>query len=334
MHGFVLREIDPVLFTVGPAGICFYGLAYVIGFLGIHLWMTRARERLGWSRAEVWDLSVCLALGVLVCGRAVELLVYEREYFALHPGQILSWWRGGMASHGVLLGAILGIYAFSRLRRRSFLEALDELVIPGALFLGFARVANFLNGDIPGTITDVPWAVKVPALEGFRHPVTLYDGLKNLALVPLLLHVRRWPLRRPGTVAGHFILWYGLLRFFVDFFRDYVTVYLGLGAGQWFNLLMAAAGLAMIAWCAKRMPAPSDDEGRRPEQPDGRLVPLAALVAALWAFTLLIPSSWATGVREWYCARQRATSSASSPENGQSQPRSPRPAGTAPTWES
>jgi phosphatidylglycerol:prolipoprotein diacylglycerol transferase len=235
-----------------------------------------------------------------------------------------------MASHGVLLGGILAIWAFSRLRRRSFLTVLDEMVIPGALFLGFARVANFLNGDIPGTITSVPWAVKLPALEGFRHPVTLYDGLKNLALVPLLLHVRRWPLRRPGTVAGHFIFWYGLLRFFVDFFRDYVTVYLGLGAGQWFNLLMAAAGLAMIVWCSRRMPTPSGGEGRRAEKPAGRLAPRAALLAALWAFTLLIPSSWAIGVREWYCQRRSAPPPEASSGQARSQSFPPGMAKAAP----
>lgn len=116
--------------------------------------------------------------------------------------------------------------------------------------MGIGRLGNFIDGQIAGSITDVCWAVRFPDLEGFRHPVVLYDGLKNLLLVPVLLYLRS---RRPprGIVLGHFILWYGFLRIFVDQFREYRTDLLGLPPGQEFNILMSVVGLVLIVWAHK-----------------------------------------------------------------------------------
>jgi phosphatidylglycerol:prolipoprotein diacylglycerol transferase len=185
-------------------------------------------------------------------------------------------------------------------------EMADELAVPGAFVMGMGRLANFIDGQIVGSVTGVWWAVKFPDAEGFRHPVVLYDGLKNLALIPLLLFVRR---RRParGLVFANFILWYGLLRFFIDFLREYPARLLGLPPGQWFNLSMALLGLALLARCGRSARA----QGSRPAPPASTPAPDRPGVlrvkrvsyALLLAFCLVLPSDWTQDVPARYGKR-------------------------------
>ena len=119
-------------------------------------------------------------------------------------------------------------------------------MIPGAFLMAVGRVGNFIDGQIVGGVTGVPWAVQFPDAEGFRHPVVLYDAVKNLALIPLLLWVRRRN-PTPGAVAAHFVFWYPFLRLFVDLARDYPTHRLPLGTGQTLNIVMALVGVVLLA---------------------------------------------------------------------------------------
>ena len=170
--------------------------------------------------------------------------------------------------------------------------------------MGMGRLGNFIDGQIAGNITDVCRAVQFPDLDGFRHPVVLYDGIKNLLLVPVLLFVRS---RRPpgGVVLGHFILWYGFLRIFIDLFREYRTDLFGLPPGQEFNILMSIVGLALIVWAYKtrdreRVPDPS---ARPPHQGRGASWLQRIALAVLVAIPLIIPSDWTQDVPERYGAR-------------------------------
>ena len=156
--GFVHR-LDPVIASPFGVPLYYYGLAYALGFVGVHLWFSHRRDALGWSRANTIELSVLFAAAVLVFGRAFAIIVYQSDYYRQHPGQVWNWWRGGMASHGVLIGAALAVLAFCRWRRCSVVRVLDELAIPAAVFLALGRIGNFVNGVIVGTVTDVPWAV-------------------------------------------------------------------------------------------------------------------------------------------------------------------------------
>jgi phosphatidylglycerol:prolipoprotein diacylglycerol transferase len=122
----------------------------------------------------------------------------------------------------------------------------DALVIPGAFLMGIGRIGNFIDGQIVGSVTDVWWAVKFPYADGFRHPVVLYDGAKNLLLVPFLLYVSKTN-PTPGAVAARFVFWYAFPRVFIDLFRDYPTHRLALGAGQTLNIAMAALGVVLLA---------------------------------------------------------------------------------------
>ncbi len=306
-RGFV-HQIDPILGEFAGFYLWWYGLAYSIGFLGVYLWLSRARQRLGLTLHEVYSLCILFALGILLGGRAVEVIFYEPAYYLAHPAHILFFWLGGMSTHGVLAGAIAGTFAFCRLYKKSFLTILDALAIPGAVFMGLGRIGNFTDGQIVGRVTEVWWAVQFPDAEGFRHPVVLYDSLKNFLLIPLLLWVRaRRPV--PGRLIAHFIFWYGFLRIFVDIFREYPTTLLGIATGQSFNISMALVGIGLFVWLAKQparvsLPAPFDPiaAATTPPQPV-KLWTQRVLFALLLLFPLIIPSDWTQDVPARYGKR-------------------------------
>jgi phosphatidylglycerol---prolipoprotein diacylglyceryl transferase len=299
MIGPFVHQIDPVI--IQPAGIClwWYGLSYATGFLSLHLWLRRGRERVGLSLAEVDRLTLFLVTGVLLGGRFVEVLLYEWPFYSQHLWLIPAFWLGGMATHGLLLGAVAGAWLFCRLHQKSFLNLLDELAVPGSLIMGLGRFGNFIDGQIVGSTTHMWWGVKFPDADGFRHPVVLYDGLKNLLLVPVLLLIRRYDHRR-GALTGHFIFWYGFLRIFVDVFREYPTTLLGIATGQCLNVVMTVAGLCLLAW--SRRNANADAALAANVKGPGSWLPKLAF-AGLLAFCLTIPSDWTQDIPARYGKR-------------------------------
>lgn len=302
-----VHGLNPILLEVWGVTFWYYGLAYALGFLGSHLWVLWRRGGLGLPVREVWNLSILIAISGLIGGRVFDIVVYEWDYFTSQPSAILTIWRGGMASHGVILGAVLGISLFCCLHGRNFLRIADELVIPAAMFLGLGRIGNHINGEIYGYVTDVWWAVRFPYADGFRHPVALYDGMKNFLMIPLLLLVKRTTQPGEGRLLAHFVFWYGFLRLLVDYFRDYGSEFLGVGTGQYYNLLMAAAGFGMIVWLSRTSPKSSQDaQGLRESLQslpsvsgdeirssiDAGLWLRAAILAALLFLCLTISSGW------------------------------------------
>jgi len=251
MLGPWVHDIDPIIGTVFGVHLWWYGLSYSLGFLNAHLFFMRRRGELGLSTREVYELSLLLSIGVLAGGR---LLVVNNEwsFYKDHLDLIPAVWLGGMATHGLILGGLAGVVAFCLLRRKPVLVMLDALAIPAALILCVGRIGNFIDGQIVGSVTSVPWAVKFPEAEGFRHPVVLYDGLKNLLIVPVLMRARRRGVP-PGGLAARFLFLYAFVRIFIDYFREYPLTLLGLPAGQTMNLLMAATGLVLL-WRNRRRP--------------------------------------------------------------------------------
>ncbi len=309
---YFIHRINPLLAEVFGVKLWYYGLTYSLGFVGVFLWYKRAQKRLGWADREVYDLSILTALGILVFGRVVEILFYEWSYYLQHPAQALSYWRGGMSSHGVLLGGTLGIWLFCRWRGRSFLEIVDEAVIPAAFLMGVGRIGNFIDGNIVGYATDVWWAVMFPEAERFRHPVTLYDALKNFLMIPVLLAVGRTTSPGRGVLLAHFVFWYGFGRLFVDYFREYPVEVFGLPPGQYFNLLMAIGGLGLLIWFTRRGRCPDAGETKAAdreymcslqactEKTGSMNIPLSLWLrrlafVALLLFPLVIPTDWTRG---------------------------------------
>ena len=306
MPGPFVHRLDPVIAEVGGVCLWWYGLSYSLGFLGVHLWFRRARKRLGMTLSEVYGISLFLAVGVLLGGRFVEVAFYEWDYYSHHLLHIPAYWLGGMATHGLLLGGTLGTLLFCWLRRRSFLAMADELVIPGAWIMGVGRIGNFIDGQISGAVTNVWWAVQFPDLAGFRHPVVLYDGLKNLLLIPFLLWMSR---RRPprGVVFAHFVFWYAFLRLFVDLFREYRVQTFGLGTGQMINISMSILGLVLVVWFYRQKHRESAAVVHKEAQADSEssvsLWGQRVLFALLLLFCLAIPSDWTQDIPARYEGR-------------------------------
>ena len=294
------HDIDPIIATLGGVHVWWYGLSYSLGFLNAHFFVRRHRTKLGLSLRAVFDLSLLLTIGVLTGGRLVEIVCYEWPFYREHLQLAPAFWLGGMATHGLMLGGLLGVWAFARLHSRSFLEMADLLAIPAAFILGVGRLGNFIDGQIVGSVTTAWWAVKFPDADGFRHPVVLYDGSKNLLIIPLLALLAR---RRPptGVLTGVFLFLYAFLRIFVDLFREYPTTLLGLATGQSLNIAMSLGGLAF--WLARRnAPLPTQSAVASEETTRG-LGWRRGAFAALLIFSLSMPSDWTQDVPTRYGKR-------------------------------
>ena len=308
MSGPFVHNIDPIFAEIGGFYLWWYGASYTFGFLAGFFWLRANRDRLDFNLSDVYRLSIYIAVGVLLGGRAVEVIFYEWSYYGANPWHIPAVWLGGMSTHGILLGSTLAVVLFCRLHQRSFLQVADVLAIAAAFIMGFGRLGNFVDGQIVGSLTGMPWGVQFPDVDGFRHPVVLYDGLKNLMLIPLLLLLRR--LRPPpGVLVANFILWYGFLRIFVDFFREYRVSLYGLPPGQEFNLLMTAIGIAMLIWIfrrARRVPEADGDFESGAGEIDGaevNLWPKRAFFILLLILPTIIPSDWTQDVPARYGER-------------------------------
>jgi len=305
MLGPYIHNIDPVIGQIGGMYLWWYGASYTLGLLGLFHWLRSVRRLMEIDVRQVYDLSILMAAGVLLGGRVVEVIFYEWVYYGANLGHIFAVWNGGMSTHGILLGGTIGIWLFCRYHHKSFLSVADELVIPAALIMGLGRLGNFIDGQIVGSVTNVWWAVQFPDAEGFRHPVVLYDGVKNLLLIPLLLLVRR--IRPPrGVMLGAFLIGYGFFRIFIDFFREYRTDFFGLPPGQEFNIIMTFGGISLIIWAHKRMHAgiqpitiSTVSEGYTLDVREATRIRRLVL-RVLLILPLIIPSDWTQDVPSRY----------------------------------
>jgi phosphatidylglycerol:prolipoprotein diacylglycerol transferase len=307
MIGPYVHAIDPIVADVGALHLWWYGLGFALGFLRIHVFLVRCRARLGLTTCEAWSLSLCIVVGVLAGGRLVEISFDEWPFYRAHPWLVPAYWLGGMATHGLLLGAAAAVGLFARAYKKPFLPLADALVIPAAFLMGLGRLGNFIDGQIVGRVTDVWWAVKFPDAAGFRHPVVLYDGAKNLLLMLFLMRVRKTN-PTPGATAARFVFWYAAPRIFIDLFREYPTHRLALGTGQTLNIVMAALGLALLYRSRLRRLGRLRGGGQPfpPPSGGGERAPLLAqrvALACLLLFCLTIPSNWTQDIPARYGKR-------------------------------
>ena len=246
-------NIDPVAITLGPLQVHWYGLMYLFGFAGAW-WLGRNRaERYGWTKTEVEDLLFYGAIGVIVGGRIGYALFYDLPNILSDPLQLLKVWQGGMSFHGGLLGVLTAFWFFSRKTAKSYFTISDFIapMVPIGLFFG--RMGNFINGELWGKVSDVPWAMIFPTGGPLaRHPSQLYEaGLEGLLLFIILWLYSAKP-KPLGAVSGLFLLGYGVFRFIVEFFRipDQQYGYLALDwltMGQVLSLPMIIIGAFFIA---------------------------------------------------------------------------------------
>jgi phosphatidylglycerol:prolipoprotein diacylglycerol transferase len=266
--------IDPVAVHLGPLAVKWYGLAYIAGLVLGWLYI---RRLLGtgvlWGQKgppiepqRVDDLLIYMTVGVLVGGRLGYVLFYEPRHFLSNPLDIPAVWRGGMSFHGGLIGSIIAIVSFARRLKANPWSMLDVCAAATPIGLFFGRLANFANAELVGRPTDVPWAMVFPGsgpLE--RHPSQLYEaffeGLVLFAVLWWLTH-KVLALRRPGLVAGAFMLGYGLARSFCEIFREpdpgHVLTLGPFTAGILYSLPMVVAGIWLVREAARRTPQPPD----------------------------------------------------------------------------
>jgi phosphatidylglycerol:prolipoprotein diacylglycerol transferase len=260
---------DPVLVQFGPVAIRWYALAYIVGILAGWLYvrgLIRNAKLWGGSApltiVDYDDFVLWVTFGIILGGRIGYVLFYNPVFFVQHPGEIAQLWKGGMSFHGGFLGCVIAVIAFAR-RRGIPWRSLGDLTCAAApigLFLG--RLANFVNGELWGRTSDVPWAMVFPNGGPLpRHPSQLYEaGLEGIVLFVLLaVLTRRGALRRPGMIIGVFALGYGLARAFSELFRepDVQLGFLwgGLTMGMLLSVPLMLAGIAFIVAAQRQRPA-------------------------------------------------------------------------------
>ena len=235
---FVHPDIDPVALSIGPLAVHWYGLMYLLSFLiGWGLGIVRSKQpHVHWQREEVGDFLFYVVLGVVIGGRVGYMLFYQPGLLLENPLQLFYIWQGGMSFHGGMLGVIAAAGWFARVTRRSFFDITDFVapIVPVGLFFG--RIANFINGELIGRVTDVPWAMIYPRIDmAPRHPSELYEAaLEGLLLFAILWWFASKP-RPRMAVSGLFLIGYGCLRFFAEFFRQ-PDAFLGFVAFDWMTM--------------------------------------------------------------------------------------------------
>ena len=294
-------NIDPVLINIyGPISIRWYALSYIAGLLlGWWYVLTLLRDRSLWeglpfkgkapaTADDIGDLFVWITLGVIIGGRLGFVLFYGVLYcgfaapgvaactglpaaYLINPLKIFAAWEGGMSFHGGLLGVVIAIWLFCRKRKLNLLAVSDLIAAATPIGLFFGRIANFINGELWGKVTDVPWGMtfcnnviraanfgQCPAGEQPRHPSQLYEALLEGVVLFLILRFAMVRLKihhRPGSVVAWFLLGYGAFRFVVEFFRDSESMIYGwFSMGQLLSLPMWAAA-AFFLWYAMQKPA-------------------------------------------------------------------------------
>lgn len=251
-------QFDPIALHLGPLAIHWYGLMYLLGFV-LFIWLGRKRlSRLPNADDKFLDdLLFYGVLGVILGGRLGEVLFYKPAYYLAHPAKILAVWEGGMSFHGGFLGVLVAMAIFAHRHKLTWLALMDfvaPLVPPG---LGAGRIGNFINGELWGRPTDVPWGMIFPYADHLpRHPSQLYEFALEGVVLFALLWWYSGKVRPVGAVSGLFLIGYGSFRFLAEFTRNpddgiFGLMTFGVSMGQWLSLPMVLVGMVMM-WLSYR----------------------------------------------------------------------------------
>lgn len=253
-------QFDPVAFQIGPFAVHWYGLMYLLAFglvLVLGRWRIKHQPWTGWTNKMLDDALFYGVLGVILGGRLGYILFYKPGDFLAHPLDIFKVWEGGMSFHGGFLGVILAMALFARSRKLRWLSVTDFIAPLVPLGLATGRLGNFINGELWGRPTDLPWGMVFPqAADGIaRHPSQLYQFAGEGLLLFAIVWVFAMKPRAVGAVSAVFLIGYGVLRFLAEFTREPDSFLgllgLGLSMGQWLSLPMIVAGLWMYRWAQR-----------------------------------------------------------------------------------
>jgi phosphatidylglycerol:prolipoprotein diacylglycerol transferase len=253
---YYIHHWSPIIFDLpGPFQVSWYGLMYVLGFIAAYLILNHLRQS-GFlplkKEEEIGDLLTYGILGVLIGGRLGHVIFYDPGFYFSHPLEIFMVWKGGMASHGGIIGVVIASYLFGRKYNVPLLNIWDAVAIAAPPGLGFGRFGNFINGEMVGKVTDVPWAVIFPRHDMQpRHPVQIYQALASGVVLFIILWF--FPRKRfsRGSHSAVFLFSYGILRIITEYFREIDPENLGfffgfMTMGQLLSVLMIIAGIIMF----------------------------------------------------------------------------------------
>lgn len=250
-------HIDPVLFKLGPLQVRWYGLMYVLGFCGSYLLVRHQITHFHLKKlaVEFENLNFVLIISLVLGGRLGYVLFYNLSYYLKHPLEIFATWHGGMSFHGAVIGLVFAGWLYCRKKGLNFLETADIYVVTTPIGLGLGRIGNFINAELFGRVTDVPWAMVFPGAGPLpRHPSQLYEALlEGVVLFIVLWRLKNDKYRRGwgnGTMLAAFLMLYGVFRIFIEFFRqpDPQVGFLAgfITRGQLLSAVMICAGLILL----------------------------------------------------------------------------------------
>jgi len=229
--------INPVLLNLGPIEVRYYGLLFALAFLIGYFIVKKLAHEFDLEIKQIENLTIYMLIAVVVGARLFNVIFYDLSYYLSNPIKIFYIWEGGLSSHGAIIAVILLVYFYTKKHKLSFYKIADLFVIPVALGAAFIRLGNFLNSELVGTLTKLPWGVKFNNNEGLRHPVQLYQSFYYIVTFLVLLLNRKN--KKEGTLFWSFIFLDGIFRFITEFFKDlpYWT-FLNLNLAQFIALFM------------------------------------------------------------------------------------------------
>lgn len=259
-------QIDPVMIHLGPLAVHWYGVAYVVGLLvgwQYAIWLAK-RYAPTITKVQIDDFMMWALAGIIIGGRLGHILFFELDRYLQHPLEIFMTWKGGMSFHGGMLGVTIAFILYCKKKNISLLRFADifAAITPIGLFLG--RLANFINGELYGRVTDVPWGMVFPYGGPVpRHPSQIYEAFLEGLLLLIILHIG-WRIAAirdiPGRITGIFLLGYGIARTLVEFVREPEVMHtifgINITTGQLLSLPMILAGVYFIwqpKWCFKKV---------------------------------------------------------------------------------
>lgn len=242
--------VDPVIFSIGSISIYWYGLTYAIGFLFSYFFITHFSKDFGLKREVVEDAFFYFVISSVIGGRLFHIIFYDLTYYLNNLSEIIRFDRGGMSIHGGIFFGFLAILFVAKKNNVNLLKITDLFVIPASLGLSFGRLANFVNQELVGKVTNSIFGVEFVEFEGEkRHPVVLYESIKNMFTFQVLmfLFVIKKLQKTPGVITAWFLILFNGFRFIVDFMREPdVLIFLNISMGQFLSLIFFLVGIILL----------------------------------------------------------------------------------------